>query len=319
MKKIIISVLVLVAAALGAMGYIVWRYPMLLFNMQNRAALKSAGFSESRVSTAVGGQTIFEKGSGPALVLLHGAGDHAGSWSKVAGQLASNYHVIVLDMAGHGTSEPQEGPLPIGTILEGMDGVIQAKVPSHRVILVGNSLGAWMAIYYAQQHPERVERVVAVDGGAIRGERPDLVDLPRNREEAARLFDAVLDPGSQHPAGFILDDIVRLARDGPIGRMAEVGAPEMSRYLLDGRLGELKTPVDILWGESDRLIPLHYAQRMEDEIPASRLTTIPRCGHVPQQECPIAFGTALASVLKQAPPVPSAPEPALKEANRDRR
>jgi pimeloyl-ACP methyl ester carboxylesterase len=277
---------------------------MTLFNMQNRSALKSAGFVESRVTTRAGMQTIFEKGSGPALVFLHGAGDQAGSWSKIAGQFGSKYHVIVLDLAGHGSSEPAEGPLHLATILDGIDGVLSAKVPNQRVTFVGNSLGAWMAIYYAYQHPEKVERVIAVDGGPIRGERPDLVELPRDREQASRMFDAVLDPGSPHPPGFVLDDIVRLSQDGPLHRLVEAGAPEMSNYLLDDKLSGLNTPVDLLWGESDRLVPIHYAERMLAEIPASRLTSIPRCGHVPQQECPKIFGEKLSSVLLEAPPQP---------------
>jgi pimeloyl-ACP methyl ester carboxylesterase len=304
MKKLLISVLVLTVVALAALGFMVWRYPLAIFNQQNRRELIKAGFVKSSVPTKAGNQTVFEKGTGQTLILLHGAGDQAGTWSKAAPELAKNYHVLALDLAGHGESEPNSGILPLGLILDGLDGVIAAKAPMDRVILVGNSLGAWMAVYYAHEHPEKVARVIAVDGGPIRGERPDLVNLPKNREEAARIFDAILDPGSVHPAGFVLDDVVRQAQNGPIGRMAAVGAPEMSKYLLDGRLANFKTPLDLLWGESDRMIPLSYAQRLHQEIPSARLNTIKRCGHVPQQECPNSFNRALASIL--ALPIPQA-------------
>ena len=43
---------------------------------------------------------------------------------------------------------------------------------------------------------------------------------------------------------------------------------------------------------------------MMAELPASRLTTIPGCGHVPQQECPSRFGSALLDVLTMPPPLP---------------
>lgn len=304
MKKVLITLLVVVVLALVAGLVIVWRYPLAVFNAQNRRDLLKVGFVKQRIQTNMGGQTVFEKGSGPTLILLHGAGDQAGSWSKAAPELAGKYRVLVLDLAGHGESEPSDGPLRLDMILEGLDGVIAAKAPNERVILVGNSLGAWMAIYYAHLHPEKISRVIAIDGGPLKGERPDLVNLPRDREEATKIFDAILDPGSVHPAGFVLDDVVRESQNGPIGRLVASGVQAMSKYLLDGQLTGLKTPVDLLWGESDRMIPLHYAERMRDELPASRLTTIPRCGHVPQQECPKSFNRALASVLWQPEPEP---------------
>jgi pimeloyl-ACP methyl ester carboxylesterase len=307
MKKLIASVVVLIVFALAAVAFAVWRYPLAIFNLQNRRELTKEGFAQLHIQTDVGAQTVFEKGTGPTLILLHGAGDQAGSWSKAAPELTAKYHVLVLDLAGHGESAPSEGNLSLGTILRGIDGVIAAKAPDGRVILVGNSLGAWMAVYYAHQHPEKVERIVAIDGGPIRGERPDLVNLPKDRAEAAKLFDAILDPGSMHPGGFVLDDVVRQAQNGPIGRMAAAGVQDMSRYLLDGKLAEFNTPVDLLWGESDRMIPMHYAERMRDELVSARLTTIPRCGHVPQQECPKTFNRALAAVLDQPAPRPKPP------------
>lgn len=307
MKLVIIALGLVLLVAIIFACIIFFRYPLALFNWQNRRALKSAGFVEKSVPSKVGNQTVWEKGSGPILVLLHGAGDHAGSWSKVAPQLAENYDVIIPDLAGHGRSDPETGPLTIDTMLRGLDSVISAKAPGRKVTIAGNSLGAWLAFLYAKDHPDKIDRIIAIDGGPIRGERPDLVPLPANREQAAKLFDAILDPGSPHPPGFVLDDVVRLSHNGPIGRMASVGAEEMSKHLLDGKLGAFTTPVDLIWGESDRLIPLSYAQRMNAELPSVRLTTLPRCGHVPQQECPIALTKSLTEVLHQSPPAPKPP------------
>jgi pimeloyl-ACP methyl ester carboxylesterase len=85
----------------------------------------------------------------------------------------------------------------------------------------------------------------------------------------------------------------------------------MGKYVLDGKLKEINVPVDLLWGESDKLFSIAYARRMISQLPASRLTTIPGCGHVPQQECPARFGAALSDVLTMPPPLP-----ALREAPR---
>ncbi|MDT8071058.1 MAG: alpha/beta hydrolase [Terriglobia bacterium] len=318
MKLVIIAIGLVLFVALVFACVIFFRYPMALFNWQNRRALKSAGFVEKSIASPVGKQTVWEKGSGPILVLLHGAGDHAGSWSKVAPQLAESYDVVIPDLAGHGRSDPETGPLTIDTMLSGLDSVISAKAPSQKVIIAGNSLGAWLAFLYAKDHPNKVNRIIAIDGGPIRGERPDLVPLPTNREQAAKLFDAILDPGSPHPPGFVLDDVVRASHNGPIGRMVAAGAADMSKHLLDGKLAAFTTPVDLIWGGSDRLIPLSYAQRMDAELPNVRLTTLPRCGHIPQQECPIALTKTLTDALHQPPPAAKPPlaSAASKEENK---
>ena len=76
----------------------------------------------------------------------------------------------------------------------------------------------------------------------------------------------------------------------------------MEAHLLDGRLGEIAVPVDLVWGESDRYLTLDYARRMERELPRARLTTVPSCGHLPAIECPERFLEILRRVLASEPP-----------------
>jgi pimeloyl-ACP methyl ester carboxylesterase len=161
---------------------------------------------------------------------------------------------------------------------------------------VGNSLGAWLACLWAKEHPERVERLVLVNGGPLKHVAEGLTLQPKNRSEARKTIDALRDPGSLRVPDFVLDDVVREAAKGPIARLA-AASEGMEKFVLEGRLGELTVPVDIVWGASDRMMPLSYAGRMRDQLPRARLTELPRCGHVPQQECPAAFTEALSKLL----------------------
>ena len=177
--------------------------------------------------------------------------------------------------------------------------------PQDPAIIVGNSLGAWVALLYAREHPDRVARLVLVNGGALVGDRTDLEPDAEDPRGGGRADDAVA--GLRRPGpipGFVLDDVVREAQTGPLARLAQT-AGEMGQFVLDGKLAEITAPVDLLWGESDRLFSLAYARRMMAQLPASRLTTIPGCGHVPQQECPARFGAALSDVLTMPPPLPA--------------
>jgi pimeloyl-ACP methyl ester carboxylesterase len=294
------SAILLLVLASGI--WFVWKRPLSLYARMNTRALSSAGFARTTVSSPLGPQSVWTGGSGPTLVLLHGAGDSAGTWSSVVGKLTPTYRTVIPDLAGHGGSAPAEGPLSVGQVLAGLEAVM-AHGPQDPAIIVGNSLGAWVALLYARQHPDRVARLVLVNGGALVGDRPDLSLMPKSREEAAALMTQLRDPSSEPVPGFVLDNVVREAQTGPISRLAQT-AGDMGQYLLDGKLHEINAPVDLLWGESDKLFSLAYARRMMAQLPASRLTTVPGCGHVPQQECPSRFGSALSDVLTMPPPLP---------------
>jgi pimeloyl-ACP methyl ester carboxylesterase len=303
-QKAIVAVVTLVVLVAVGLGILVWRRPMEVFAWSNRRALIGAGFVKSTIDTPVGRQTIFSAGAGPSLLFLHGAGDHAGAWAKVAPAFTSDYRVIIPDLAGHGESGPESGPLGVGTMLSGVETI--AAVQSGKVVMVGNSLGAWVATLYARKHPDKVGRLVLVNGGPLAGTRKDLTLTPHNREEARRLLEALTDPGSAHIPDFVVDDMVRQAQTGPLMRISQTSS-EMPQYLLEGRLRELTVPVDLLWGESDRMLPLEYARRMQSQLPASQLTSLGRCGHAPQMECPKQFTARLKEVLQS--PAPKMREP----------
>ena len=153
-------------------------------------------------------------GKGPTLLFLHGLGDQAGSWGKVASPLAGRYRVILADLPGHGESEPRTGPLTMATIVAGAERIFAEVSGDGPVIVVGNSLGAWVATLLAERHPQQVARLVLVNGGALRGQEEGLTLQPRNRREAASLVARLRDPSAPPVPGFVLDDIVRQAASG---------------------------------------------------------------------------------------------------------
>ncbi len=108
---------------------------------------------------------------------------------------------------------------------------------------------------------------------------------------------------------WLLDDLVRRAPSSPTARLTR-DLPGLVANLLVGRLGEVKTPADLLWGASYRLMKVAYAERMLAEFPAARLTLLDHCGHIPQIECAPAFVSALQQLLAGPPPPPRPAVPA---------
>jgi pimeloyl-ACP methyl ester carboxylesterase len=292
---------VLMVLAAAAWAWVLYRHPLAAAAWSNRRRLTRLGLRKTSIASEVGLQRYWVGGTGPTLVLLHGAGDQAGSWARLAAALASRYRLVVPDLAGHRDSAPASGPLSIATVLAGTSAVVMRETEGGPAIVAGHSLGAWIATLFAATHPDRVARLILINGGPIVGERADVNLMPKDRAEALRTLGELRDPSSRPIPPFVIDDIIRQAQNGPIARLT-AAALDAGPYLMDGRLHTMTRPVDLVWGESDRMMPVSYAQRMLAALPAARLTTVARCGHAPLTERPGEFIGIIERVLASPPP-----------------
>lgn len=288
---------VLLLASALAVVWLIAKRPLELFAWGSRRALARAGLRKTVVASPAGPQTVFVGGSGPTVVLLHGAGHQAGGWAPVVPSLAGRYRLVVPDLAGHGESAPAAGPIRTEELVAALEAVLGTCTADGPVTVVGNSLGAWMAMLLAARLPERVGRVVAVNGGALLA-APGRVNLmPRTREEARTAMAQLRDPASPRVPDNVLDDLVRQADTSPIARLA-AGAAGATAFLLgEDDLRKLRLPVRLVWGASDELMTLDYARRMAGLLPDAEVIPVERCGHIPHQEAPERFAAALSKAL----------------------
>lgn len=149
------------------------------------------------------------------------------------------------------------------------------------VTVIGNSFGGWLAAEIALTRSPRINAAVIVDGVGIevpghpvadvRGLTPtELAQLSWHDPSKAPV------PPSQGGTGPSPDVQALLAYCGP----------DMVDPTLLGRLAAVTCPVHVIWGESDRIVDAAYGRAYADAIPRSRLTLIPRSGHLPQLETP---------------------------------
>jgi pimeloyl-ACP methyl ester carboxylesterase len=295
--KIVLLLVFAAVTALIVFFILFFLRPVATMVWLRRSALRRVGLRKTKITTTVGGQTVWHGGAGPLLVLLHGAGDQAGTWNKVAPELKRHFQLVIPDLAGHGESDPAAGVLSLGTLLAALEQVLDA-IPwrDAPMVLAGNSLGAWIAMLYAQKYPHRVTRVILIGGGPIKN-ASEIGIMPKDREEARRVLDAVLDPSTPRWPNFVLDDLVRVSNTGPISRLLAAGEEDMSKYLLEDKLASFQLPVDLIWGASDRLVPLDYANKLQSQLRHCTLTVIERCGHGPQFERPRELTRALLQIL----------------------
>lgn len=109
---------------------------------------------------------VMEAGNGEPLILLHGTGGHIEAYAKNMKGLSENFRVICIDMVGHGYTEKPNKPYGIDVYSDHLLGVIQALGLS-KVYLSGESLGGWVAAWFAAYHPEYVKAMVLNTPGNV--------------------------------------------------------------------------------------------------------------------------------------------------------
>ena len=105
-------------------------------------------------------------GDGPVLLLIHGMAGTCENWHEVIEPLAQNHTVIAPDLPGHGVSAGGPGDYSLGNLAAGLRDLL--LVLGHdRATLVGHSLGGGIAMQFAYQFPEMVDRLVLVSSGGL--------------------------------------------------------------------------------------------------------------------------------------------------------
>ena len=294
--RLFATLVIVLVLALACATWFFFRRPLLLDEGMSRLALGQVGLSRREVTSPLGPQTVFVGGSGSPLVLVHGEGDQAGAWARIMTPLVETRRVVVPDLAGHGGSAPDEGPLSVDVLVEGLQAVVAETCGTEPVVLVGHSLGALVAFTFAEENPQRVARLVAVNGGPISSSATEVPLRPRDRDDARAMMEALMGSPADAIPGHVLGDIVRRAQNGPGSRLQQT-AVAMGRFAMDDRLNELEVPVSLIWGEADELFDVSYARTLSSLLPKCDLELLEGCGHWPQRECPVQTAEALEAVL----------------------
>jgi pimeloyl-ACP methyl ester carboxylesterase len=234
-----------------------------------------------------------EAGSGPPLVLVHGAGGSADLWGPQLDGLADVARVVALDLPGHGPLGGRGQP-SVAAYQAWLDGVLTDLIDGP-VVLAGHSMGGAIAQAEVLARPERLAGLVLVGTGARLSGLARLVGLLReNPREGQRLIqDLSFAPGASPECVELVDRVLRGA--APLVTLADYLACD--RFDVGERLAAIRTPTLVLAGAEDRLTPLAYGRFLAETIPGARLVEIPAAGHFPQLEQPHTVNAAIREFL----------------------
>jgi pimeloyl-ACP methyl ester carboxylesterase len=298
-----VALLLLVASVLG----FAYARPVTVFEAWGALRLRLSGVRSAHVQAGPWRLHYLEAGAGPPLVLVHGLSSSAmQDWGRLVAPLSRRFHVFAPDLPGFGESErPAAAAYSIPMQVEAVHAFMQA-VGVSRARVAGLSMGGWIACRLAGEHPESVERLVAVDAAGMRPDGPTIpaeVLLPRDEEGVRRLVAAVRHNAPVPPSFVARDILARRLRDEWIVRRA-LESMRAGRDWLNGTLGRADMPVLVVWGKQDALIPVAYAAELAAEFPHAELTVLDGCGHVPMADCPEAFDRAVEPFLAATAPGP---------------
>jgi esterase len=232
----------------------------------------------------------------PPFLMLHGIGRVAHSFDHIAPTFAGRYHVIAMDMRGHGDSGwSPEGAYLVEDYVKDVEGLVN-QLNLTGLTLLGNSTGGRVVQVYAGLHPDRVARLVVEDVG------------PERTNEIASGFARRVE---QEDKGWASEDelVASLTRGG--GKVSEAlqrnYAHFGSKRRDDGRIvwkrdpnlvkgfvptelwrfvREIKCPTIYILGGASNIVPPETQLELQQILPSVRIVSMPGLGHYPHLENP---------------------------------
>jgi len=260
----------------------------------------------------------FEGGKGPPLIFVHGLESESLNWTQQMLDLRSRFHVYAIDLLGHGRTQQPD----IAYSIEQQSEMLRQFLATQNIKsadLVGVSMGGWIVLKLAVEHPEIVNRLVVADAAGLKFQTNVNAQtfLPRTREELTA-FMAVLTPRQYYvPYPITRDFLHQVAERAWVTRRI---FDSMLTYqdMLDGKLQGVNIPVLIIWGKEEKLIPISVGEQMKQGLPNSSLLVCTDSGHLAVYECWKKLEPEVAEFLSSpAPPAPYVREFAMRKAAAD--
>jgi pimeloyl-ACP methyl ester carboxylesterase len=226
----------------------------------------------------------------PAL-LLHGLGDSIAGWARVVGPLSRKLQVHLVDLPGHGLSaRPKDWRL--ATLAEAVAAYARRLSAP---ILIGHSLGGWLAVRLALSGAIHPSAIALVNPGGVLPSQElwapfrELVSASDRAGVARYLEHAFCRPPlllRMFPAE-VASAMAAEACGGVLDALCEAD------FLHGSELAMLKSPLRLVWGAHDRLLPPGTLEFFRRALPEAQVVVLEDAGHLPHLEAPRALARAL--------------------------
>jgi pimeloyl-ACP methyl ester carboxylesterase len=262
-------------------------------------------YSDRSQFAEVDGVTIhfqeFGERTAPPVLMIHGYSSSTHTWNNVAPRLADGgFRVFVVDLIGFGFSDKPAWSDYTFDSQARMIARLMNRLGIGRATLVGSSYGGGVAASVALDNPERVEKLVLV--GAVCND--EIKNLPITKLATLPLFGDVLTPflaGSRFYIrarmrnsfnkanhhlidGERIESVMRPLQSAAAHRALLLSLKNWHAERIERGASRIKQPTLLIWGEGDKVVPIHNGRNLHRAIPDSRLVVFKNCGHLPHEE-----------------------------------
>ena len=257
-------------------------------------------------------------GEGKPVILIHGFGGSMWQWEYQYLELATSYRVIIPDLIGSGLSDKPETIYSPERLVQFFREFMK-RLEIQQATLIGNSMGAGLAMAMALDHPEQVDRLVLISGFPAKVEgsvaspqfRRFLIHRPplwlatignrmAGKGTTERLLKEIIYQPELVSPSVIERSFQNRHRGGlltPLYSLLDHMDNWEERY--GKRLANIPHPTLLLWGEYDRVFPLEVGRQVSSLLPQAEWHMIPQSGHLPQWEQPQVVNPLVLSFLEK--------------------
>jgi len=294
------------AVLLGVLGAAFYVRPIGVIRFAQETRLGWSGITSSEIGLNDGLMTYLVTGGYPdqkPVVMIHGLGPNAAlEWRGVLGPVsAGHYKMIAPNLLGFASSEHKQVQYTIAYEAAAVADFID-RLKLQKVNLVGHDLGADVALYYAIEHPDNVERLILVSGGMIGTSEANRLRqnlLPTSSDRVRALVDSAFFDLPPMP-GFMYDRMMAaLAQDLP-AQTDMLNSVAKDEAHIRSRLGQIfNTLTVVMWGGKDPLFSSARGQALHSMLPGSATVVFKTSGHDPALEHPEEFSESLLYLFRQ--------------------
>jgi esterase len=237
--------------------------------------------------------------SKPPFIMLHGISRVAHQFDHLAPSFVANYHVMAIDMRGHGDSAwSPEGAYVVEDYVRDIEAFV-VQLDLHGLTLLGNSTGGRVVQVYAGLHPDRVARLIVEDVGPERTNEiasgfTRQVENEANGWASEDELVAFLKKSNAKTPEPILRSYAHFAsKQRDDGRILWKRDPNLAKGFVPTELWrfveQIKCPTIYILGGASRIVPPETQQKLKAILPDVQIVVMPGLGHYPDQEATAEF------------------------------
>jgi pimeloyl-ACP methyl ester carboxylesterase len=250
--------------------------------------------------------------SGSPVILLHGGGGYIELWKHNIFELAKHHRVYAFDMAGAGRTDKVDADYTFDFMAQFTRNFMKAlDIP--KASLVGTSAGGGVALTFALNFPDCLDRLILVGSAGLGKEINFLLrittlpGLGRLLRSPSKSGVAMLCKQAVYDSKLVTDETVEEFHQmsmlpGAAEATLNVGRSNFNIWgqfyqPITERLASIAAPTLIVWGRQDPMVPVTHAQNAAKMIPNAQLAIIEECGHWSSIEHPQKFNQLVLEFL----------------------